>query len=84
MMPRHDLLLHQLPYMAAIRRQDPDCWQLDKITSIRANDNLRNDGIDDMEESPAQGSRMKQPSSNGFGPRLPEEKLILSDDDIVD
>ncbi|KAJ5490596.1 Checkpoint protein Rad17/Rad24 [Penicillium expansum] len=85
MMPRHDLLLHQLPYMAAIRRQDPECWQLDKITSIRANENLRNDEMDDMEESPAQ-LRMKQCSSNTFGSRLPEEeeKLILSDDDIVD
>ncbi|OQD63009.1 hypothetical protein PENPOL_c010G08609 [Penicillium polonicum] len=85
MMPRHDLLLHQLPYMAAIWRQDPDCWQLDKITSIRANDHLRNDGMDDMEESPVL-SRGKQPISNGFGARLPEqeEKLILSDDDIVD
>ena len=71
--------------MAAIRRQDPDCWQLDKITSIRANDHLRNDGMDDMEESPVL-SRGKQPISNGFGARLPEqeEKLILSDDDIVD
>ncbi|KAJ5951461.1 Checkpoint protein Rad17/Rad24 [Penicillium vulpinum] len=79
MMPRNDLLLHQLPYMAAIRRQDPDCWQLNKITNIRANENLRNDDIDGM-ESPGQ-SRMKQPSRT----QLPqEEKLILSDDDIVD
>ncbi|KAI3124401.1 hypothetical protein CBS147326_8231 [Penicillium roqueforti] len=86
MMPRHDLLLHQLPYMAAIRRQDPDWWQLDKITSVRSNENLRNDDIDDIEESPASRSRGKQSSSRGFGPRLqlPEEKLILSDDDIVD
>ncbi|KAJ5186027.1 Engulfment/cell motility ELMO [Penicillium cf. griseofulvum] len=76
MMPRNDLLLHQLPYMAAIRHQDPDCWQLDKITSIRSNENLRNDN---MEESP-----MKPPSSNVLGPGLSEEKLILSDDDIVD
>ncbi|KOS43931.1 hypothetical protein ACN38_g5134 [Penicillium nordicum] len=85
MIPRHDLLLHQLPYMAAIRHQDPDCWQLDKITRIRANDNLRNDEMDDMEESPVL-SRPKKPSSNGDGARLPEqeEKLILSDDDIVD
>ncbi|KAJ6190095.1 hypothetical protein N7519_000116 [Penicillium mononematosum] len=83
MTPRHDLLLHQLPYMAAIRRQDPDCWQLDKITSIRANQNLR-DGLDDMGESPAPGPRMESSSSNGFGPQLAEEKLILSDDDIVD
>ncbi|KAG0152734.1 hypothetical protein PDIDSM_2539 [Penicillium digitatum] len=85
MMPRHDLLLHQLPYLAAIRRQDPDCWQLDKITSIQANENLRNDEMDDMEESPAQ-SWMKQPSRNASKSQLPEEeeKLILSDDDIVD
>ncbi|KAJ5359868.1 hypothetical protein N7517_009059 [Penicillium concentricum] len=79
MLPRNDLLLHQLPYMAAIRHQDPDCWQLDKITRIRSNENLRNDGIDDMEESPAQ--RMKQPN-NALEPG--PEKLILSDDDIVD
>jgi cell cycle checkpoint protein len=85
MMPRHDLLLHQLPYMAIIRRHDPDSWQLDKITSIRANDSLREDGMDDVEEPPRQW-RLKQPSSNAFGPRLPqeEEKLFLSDDDIVD
>ncbi|OQE41342.1 hypothetical protein PENCOP_c005G04050 [Penicillium coprophilum] len=80
MIPRNDLLLHQLPYMAAIRHRDPDCWQLDKITSIRSTENLRNDGLDDMEESPTQ--RMKQPSNVLEG--LPEEKLILSDDDIVD
>ncbi|KAJ5159231.1 uncharacterized protein N7500_008882 [Penicillium coprophilum] len=80
MIPRNDLLLHQLPYMAAIRHQDPDCWQLDKITIICSTENLRNDGLDDMEESPAQ--RMKQPSNVLEG--LPEEKLILSDDDIVD
>jgi cell cycle checkpoint protein len=74
MMPRNDLLLHQLPYMATIRHQDPDYWQLDKITSIRSSENLRND---DMEESP-----MKPPRSNVL--EQPEEKLILSDDDIVD
>jgi cell cycle checkpoint protein len=87
MMPRHDLLLYQLPYMAAIRRQDPDCWQLDKITSIRTtNDNLRNDDMDDMEERATQVSRVYRPSNNAFGSRLSqdEEKLILSDDDIVD
>ncbi|KAJ5827784.1 hypothetical protein N7447_004547 [Penicillium robsamsonii] len=81
MIPRNDLLLHQLPYMAAIQHQNPDCWQLDKITRIRSNENLRNDGIDDMEASPAQ--HVKQPT-NALEPGLPEEKLILSDDDIVD
>ncbi|KAJ5772799.1 Checkpoint protein Rad17/Rad24 [Penicillium paradoxum] len=86
MIPRHDLLLYQLPYMAAIRRQDPECWQLNKITSIRAtNESLRNDRIDDIEEPPAYRLRMSQTSSKTLGSRLPqEEKLILSDDDIVD
>lgn len=85
MMPRHDLLLHQLPYMAIIRRHDPESWQLDKITSIRANARLRDDGMEDVEEPPRQW-RSKQPSSSAFGPQLPreEEKLFLSDDDIVD
>ncbi|KAJ5761870.1 uncharacterized protein N7511_005252 [Penicillium nucicola] len=85
MIPRHDLLLHQLPYMATIRHNDPESWQLDKITSIKSNVSLREDGMEDAEESPRQW-RSKQPSSNGFGPRLPqeEEKLYLSDDDIVD
>ena len=69
MMPRHDLLLHQLPYMAVIRRQDPDWWQLDKITSV--GNGVRDDGIEDMEPIPR-----VIPSG--------EEKLILSDDDIVD
>ncbi|KAJ5298008.1 hypothetical protein N7508_008257 [Penicillium antarcticum] len=84
MMPRHDLLLHQLPYMAIIRRHDPDSWQLDKITSIRGNDSLCDDGMEDVEEPLRQW--LKQPSGNAFGPRLPqeEEKLFLSDDDIVD
>lgn len=87
MMPRHDFLLYQLPYVAAIRRQEPDCWQLDRITSIRAtNESLRRDGIDDVEEPPARRSHVYQPSSNTLGPQLlqKEEKLILSDDDIVD
>ncbi|CAG8387983.1 unnamed protein product [Penicillium salamii] len=60
MMPRDDLLLHQLPYMALIRRQDPDWWQLNKIVGNRR----------DAEVTP---------------PALPptEEKLYLSDDDIM-
>jgi cell cycle checkpoint protein len=71
MMPRHDLLLHQLPYMAVIRRQDPDWWQLNKITSV--GNGIRNDEIEDTE------STLRVISSHGE-----EEKLILSDDDIVD
>ncbi|CAG7930604.1 unnamed protein product [Penicillium olsonii] len=61
MMPRHDLLLHQLPYMAIIRRQDPDWWQLNKIVGK---------------------NRDAEPTPSMLPP--PEEKLYLSDDDIVD
>lgn len=66
MMPRHDLLLHQLPYMAIIRRQDPDWWQLDKITSV------------------GNGSRGEEDLVQRVIPIQEEEKLILSDDDILD
>lgn len=63
MMPRHDLLLHQLPYMAIIRRQDPDWWQLNKIVGY---------GSHDAEPTPTRIEAQE------------EEKLFLSDDDIVD
>ncbi|KAJ5086288.1 hypothetical protein NUU61_007595 [Penicillium alfredii] len=83
MMSRHDLLLHQLPYMAQIQRHGPESWQLDKITNIRTSDNLRDEGIDELEDLPQ--PQMPHHRSNAFGPRMQEEeKLILSDDDIVD
>ncbi|KAJ5587955.1 uncharacterized protein N7459_003720 [Penicillium hispanicum] len=85
MMSRDDALLHQLPYMAQIRRDDPAWEQLDQITSIPG---IR---LDDAEEDglpPSQPQKTK-PSGVGSGPWLPppppeEEKLFLSDDDIVD
>lgn len=64
--PRNDLLLYQLPYMAIIRRHDPDWWQLDKIASV---------GKSSRDEEIASTPRVI--------PQV-EEKLILSDDDIVD
>jgi cell cycle checkpoint protein len=67
MMPRHDLLLDQLPYMSVIRRQDPDWWQLNKITGV---------GLGVRDEDMEKPTPRVMPSE--------EEKLILSDDDIVD
>lgn len=88
MMSRSDALLHQFPYMAQIQRKSPDGWQLNQITSIRGS--RLGDELEEDDLAPSQtqvNSAPNQPSSNTFGPRLPqleEEKLILSDDDIVD
>lgn len=88
MMSRSDALLHQFPYMAQIQRNRPDGWQLDQITSVRGS--FLDDNMEEDELGPSsrpQNNSSRNPSSNAFGPRLPqleEEKLILSDDDIVD
>ena len=80
MMARHDALLHQLPYMTRIRPDDSG--QLSQITGIRGS---RLDDVEEDDLAPSQPQPPK-PGSNAFGPRLQaeEEKLILSDDDIVD
>lgn len=104
MIPREDLLLYQLPYMAKIHRGEVEISQLRRITSFNetgyASDYLGDD-VHDSDEShlgsaSAENSRIPQlgdlkyhNKSNAFGPRLPpsneqEEKLVLSDDDIVD
>ncbi|KAJ5112083.1 hypothetical protein N7532_000128 [Penicillium argentinense] len=82
MMRRHDALLDQLPYMAQIKQNDPSGVQLKQITSIRGS---RLDDVEDDELAPSQPPKPSS-SSHAFGPQLPqeEEKLILSDDDIVD
>lgn len=88
MMSRSDALLHQFPYMAQIQRNSPDGWQLNQITSIRGS--RLDDEVEEDDLAPSQAPSNNAPgqlSSNTFGPRLPqleEEKLILSDDDIVD
>lgn len=79
MMSRDDMLLHQLPYMAQIRRHHADGWQLSRMTQIRGS---RLDDVEDDELS-------QPPNQAGNGipgsePAQVEEKLILSDDDIVD
>ncbi|KAJ5689786.1 hypothetical protein N7462_004178 [Penicillium macrosclerotiorum] len=82
MMSRHDALLYQLPYMAQIGHNDPENWQLNQITSIRGG-HLDPDAEED-ELLPSQPE--PKPTSNGmaFSASQFEEKLILSDDDIVD
>lgn len=79
MMSREDMLLHQLPYMAQIRRHHADGWQLSRMTQIRGS---RLDDVDDDEllQPPTQAEN----SQSGPQPPQLEEKLILSDDDIVD
>ncbi|KAJ5915264.1 Checkpoint protein Rad17/Rad24 [Penicillium verhagenii] len=84
MMSRADALLYQLPYMAQIRRNEPESWQLNQITGIRSS---RFDDVDEDElPSQSQSQPPRQMGRSAFGPRLPrkEEKLYLSDDDIVD
>ncbi|KAJ6088268.1 Checkpoint protein Rad17/Rad24 [Penicillium sp. IBT 16267x] len=84
MLPRPDAILHQLPYMAQIRHNEPESWQLNQITGIRRS---RFDDVDEDElPSPSQPLQHLSSNSNSFGPRLPqeEEKLYLSEDDIVD
>lgn len=87
MMSRLDALLHHLPYMAQIRRKEPDGWHLNQITSIQ-DGRLDEDMDDDDDElTPTLSRPQVKANMNAFAPPVPaleEEKLILSDDDIVD
>lgn len=100
MMPRADALLWHLPYMAKISQSEVESKELHKITKFRigAHGDLHHN--DDHDNDPFLGSsrllRRRLPytrdhsNSSTFGPQLPqpledqEEKLVLSDDDIVD
>ncbi|KAF3386603.1 Checkpoint protein rad17 [Penicillium rolfsii] len=91
MMSRPDALLHYLPYMAQIRRKEPDGWHLNQITSIQDGylDAEMDDDVDEDELAPTVSQSRASASLNGNTFRSPvlatdEEKLILSDDDIVD
>ncbi|KAJ5909189.1 hypothetical protein N7495_001871 [Penicillium taxi] len=80
MMSRHDALLTQFPYMAQIQthRDDPDSWQLNQISKVRGSrmGEVNEDG-EESDEVPTKKVRTLER-------RRQEEKLILSDDDIVD
>jgi cell cycle checkpoint protein len=91
MMSRPDALLHHLPYMAQIRRKEPDGWHLNQITSIQ--DGRLDEGMDDDDDEDELAPTVPRSrgnvglNANAFGasePAVEEEKLILSDDDIVD
>lgn len=89
MMRRHDILLDQLPYMAMIKRDEGDSWQLRQITSIRGSCLGGDEGEDDEDDLvPLHKSSSSGNAGPGPGPGpsqpLEEDKLILSDDDIED
>ncbi|KAJ5260488.1 hypothetical protein N7478_012093 [Penicillium angulare] len=89
MLSRPDVLLHQLPYMAHIKRNTTEAWELNQITKIKSS---HIEDVDDDEDIPLSPSRQPPPqpryplSRGASGPQEPEEeeKLILSDDDIED
>lgn len=83
MMSRSDALLYQFPYMAQIQSDSHDSQTLSQITRIRGSH--LGDEVEEDELSPSQ-PQTEDPRNRGFGPQLPleEEKLILSDDEIVD
>ncbi|KAF7712136.1 Uncharacterized protein PECH_004229 [Penicillium ucsense] len=94
MMPRLDALLYQLPYMAQIRRKEPDGWSLAQITGISSNGtDLQGGNMDEAEDDHEVDFAPGLPRSTGAAnvvvakpapSAAEEEKLILSDDDIVD
>lgn len=83
MISHSDALLYQFPYMAQTQHDSPDSRALSQITRIRGTH--LSDEIEEDEPSPSQ-PQIDDPRSHGFGPQLPleEERLILSDDEIVD
>lgn len=99
MISRDDVLLYQLPYMARISQEEVESRELGKITGftrIGSQDGSLNGtplesdvNGQDASLSFRQKQHVKQ-KDNTFGPRLPpsiddrEEKLVLSDDDILD
>ncbi|KAJ6150758.1 hypothetical protein N7470_007352 [Penicillium chermesinum] len=90
MMSRSDALLYQLPYVARIQPQDAASSLLTQITRIRGNllEDVEEDVVDDgLGPELPRDRRTGVGSHTAFGPIVPpleEEKLILSDDDIVD
>lgn len=99
MMSRTDALLYQFPYMARISQNDVESGELRKISGFGSTDSpsaFFHDSNYSRSASLAvqqKTSHVKHHGNNDnstFGPRLPpsledqEEKLILSDDDIVD
>lgn len=85
MLSRPDALLYQLPYLAQIRRNGTDARQLNQITKIHSS-RFDNMDEDDPDPFPSLPSRSQPPPENNTHGSIPqeEEKLILSDDDIVD
>ncbi|KAE8377543.1 Rad17 cell cycle checkpoint protein-domain-containing protein [Aspergillus bertholletiae] len=100
MIPRQDLVLYHLPYLTKIHHNEVEIAQLRRITGFHGavcpHDSLGNNSNGERLSSASTSQDISQPlhstdlKSNLFGPKLPpsykqeEEKLMLSDDDIVD
>lgn len=86
MISRPDALLYQLPYMAQIRRKEADGWYLSQITSFQDGNGLLDEEVDDDEftTTPARSRANATAKVSAPPAALEEEKLFLSDDDIVD
>lgn len=87
-MSRTDALLYQFPYMAQISQSDVELEELRKISGFgfTGSTNATSLAVHQMSHF----KHYAKVDNSTFGPRLPpsledeEEKLILSDDDIVD
>lgn len=85
MLSRDEMLLHQLPYMAQIKRNDVAPAALERITGFNTGREAGSNGPGGLSDSwDSQGlvhpARRKPDSASSEG----EERLILSDDDIED
>ncbi|BAE66591.1 unnamed protein product [Aspergillus oryzae RIB40] len=100
MIPRQDLVLYHLPYLTKIYRGEAEIAQLRRITGFHGsgcpnnclgnNPDVNRSGLASASHGTSQMLYSTDLKSNTFGPQLPPnyeqegEKLILSDDDIVD
>ncbi|KAB8205679.1 UAA transporter family-domain-containing protein [Aspergillus parasiticus] len=100
MIPRQDLVLYHLPYLTKIYRGEAEIAQLRRITGFHGsgcpnnclgnNPDVNRSGLASASHDTSQMLYSTDLKSNTFGPQLPPsyeqegEKLILSDDDIVD
>lgn len=88
MLSRDEMLLHQLPYMAKIMRNDPGSATLERITGFDGVTSKEThtdpDGLSGIFNWATSGLSHSLGQRHGNTVEGDEEKLILSDDDIED
>lgn len=97
MISRDDALLYQLPFMARISQGEVESRELGKITGFSRigfqdgslNGTPLESGVNGQDVSLSFRRKPHVKQDNTFGPKLPpsiddQEKLVLSDDDILD